>query len=64
MSIPVINFSAFHNGTDQERRELSDRVTEQFKEHGATRLIAHGISGESESSILASLVAATILIPY
>ncbi|KAL2196701.1 putative gibberellin 20-oxidase [Corynascus similis CBS 632.67] len=47
MSIPVIDFSAFHNGTKEERTELAYRVTDEFKKHGATRLKNHGISGET-----------------
>ncbi|KAL5380164.1 hypothetical protein DPSP01_007964 [Paraphaeosphaeria sporulosa] len=47
MSIPAIDFSAFRNGTEQERRVLANRITEEFKKHGATRLIAHGITRES-----------------
>ncbi|KAE8154172.1 putative gibberellin 20-oxidase [Aspergillus avenaceus] len=46
MSVPVIDFSAFRSGSEQERKELACRVTEEFKKHGATRLINHGISGE------------------
>jgi len=53
MSIPIIDFSAFQNGTEQERRELANRVTEEFKKHGATRLINHGITGESMSYCVA-----------
>lgn len=48
MSIPVIDFSALHNGTKEERTELAYRVTDEFKKHGATRLKNHGISGESK----------------
>ncbi|KAL5434336.1 hypothetical protein PMIN06_011420 [Paraphaeosphaeria minitans] len=47
MFIPAIDFSAFRNGTEQERRVLADRITEEFKKHGATRLVSHGITGES-----------------
>jgi len=53
MSIPIMDFSAFRNGTEQERRELANRVTEEFKKHGATRLINHGISGEGMSYCVA-----------
>lgn len=47
MSIPAIDFSAFRNGTEQERKELANRVTDEFKKHGATRLVNHGITGDS-----------------
>ncbi|KAE8314440.1 putative gibberellin 20-oxidase [Aspergillus transmontanensis] len=47
MSVPIIDFYAFQNGTEQERRELAHRITEEFKKHGATRLINHGIDGET-----------------
>jgi isopenicillin N synthase-like dioxygenase len=47
MSLPAIDFSAFRNGTELERKKLATRITEEFKKHGATRLTTHGISGGS-----------------
>lgn len=49
MSVPVIDFSAFRNGTEKERKELASRLTNEFKKHGATRLVNHGIAGKSMS---------------
>lgn len=48
MAIPIINFSAFRNGTEVERLELADRVTQEFKMHGAVRLVDHGITARSK----------------
>ncbi|KAK4235639.1 putative gibberellin 20-oxidase [Achaetomium macrosporum] len=47
MSVPLIDFSAFRTGTEAQRTELANRVTEEFKKHGAVRLISHGITGET-----------------
>ena len=55
-SIPAIDFSAFRNGSEQERRDVADRVTGEFKKHGATRLITHGISAESVFSFFKSCI--------
>lgn len=47
MSVPIIDFSAFRNGNEVERRELAGRLVDEFKKHGATRLMNHGIKGDS-----------------
>ena len=47
MSIPTIDFSSFFSGNDQVRGKLADRLTEEFKLHGAARLVNTGITGES-----------------
>jgi isopenicillin N synthase-like dioxygenase len=44
MSIPVINFAAFYNGTKQERANLADRLTTVLKKHGAMELIDHSVT--------------------
>ncbi|KAI0179592.1 putative gibberellin 20-oxidase [Hypoxylon sp. FL1284] len=47
MLVPIIDFSAFRNGTGKDRRELSGRLVDEFKKHGATRIVNHGVSGDT-----------------
>ncbi|KAI4860357.1 putative gibberellin 20-oxidase [Hypoxylon rubiginosum] len=47
MSVPVIDFSAFRNGTENERQELANRLVDEFKKHGATRLVNHRVIGDT-----------------
>lgn len=56
MSVPIIDFSAFRNGTEQERKDLANRVTEEFKKNGATRLMNHGITGEGMFNSVCALI--------
>jgi hypothetical protein len=48
-SVPVIDFTAFGNGTKQERAELANRITQELTKYGAMRLINHGVTVESKS---------------
>ena len=47
-SVPVIDFTAFGNGTKQERAELANRITQELTKYGAMRLINHGVTVESK----------------
>jgi hypothetical protein len=48
-SVPVIDFTAFGNGTKQERAELANRIIQELTKYGAMRLINHGVTAESKS---------------
>jgi len=48
-SVPVIDFTAFGNGTKQERAELANRITQELTKYGVMRLINHSVTVESKS---------------
>ena len=43
MSLPVIDFSPFHHGTQAEHLQLATSITQEIQKHGAVRLTNHGV---------------------
>lgn len=46
-SLPLIDFSTFYNGTDDDRAKLAAMITGELQKHGAMRLINTSISPET-----------------
>lgn len=45
-SLPVIDFSAFYNGTEAKRAKLASAIASELQKHGAMRLINTRIPAE------------------
>ncbi len=46
MSVPTIDFVAFHLGSKVEQAQLASRINNELRKNGAVRLINHGIPAE------------------
>ncbi|KAI1130593.1 putative gibberellin 20-oxidase [Nemania abortiva] len=46
MSVAIVDFANFRDGTQQQRSEIAKRLTENLHKNGAVRLINHGVTAE------------------
>jgi isopenicillin N synthase-like dioxygenase len=43
MALATLDFELFTKGDEVQRRELSDALTESFRDHGFAKLVNHGV---------------------